>query len=122
MRHRFHALCPYFAMFPESFAETWISRLSKPGDVVLDPFSGRGTTAFQSMLMDRRPIANDINDVAYCITRAKTHAPTLPTVLRRIASLEKNYNRRQWAASARQMTEFFHVAYHKQTLPQVLYL
>ena len=24
MRHRFHALCPYFAMFPESFAEYWI--------------------------------------------------------------------------------------------------
>ena len=29
MRHRLHALCPYFAMFPESFAETWIGQLSK---------------------------------------------------------------------------------------------
>ena len=25
MRHRFHALCPYFAMFPESFAESGLS-------------------------------------------------------------------------------------------------
>ena len=54
MRHRLHALCPYFAMFPESFAETWIDQLSKPGEIVLDPFSGRGTTAFQSMLMGRQ--------------------------------------------------------------------
>ena len=37
MRHRFHALCPYFAMFPESFAENWIKRLTRPKDIVLDP-------------------------------------------------------------------------------------
>ena len=34
MRHRFHSICPYFAMFPESFAETWISNLTKRGDTV----------------------------------------------------------------------------------------
>ena len=26
MRHCFHPLCPYFAMFPEQFAEKWIER------------------------------------------------------------------------------------------------
>src|SRR5260370_33378460 len=71
MRHRFHALCPYFAMFPESFASTWIERLTKPGEVVLDPFSGRGTTAFQALLMRRRAIACDVNDVASWPRRAK---------------------------------------------------
>ena len=40
MRHRFHALCPYFAMFPESFVETWIDRLTKPGDLVLGDDDG----------------------------------------------------------------------------------
>src|SRR5438094_3969623 len=80
MRNRFHSLCPYFAMFPESFAESWIDRVTKPGDVVLDPFSGRGTTAFQSLLMNRRAVASDVNDVAYCLTKAKTCAPTLAAI------------------------------------------
>jgi site-specific DNA-methyltransferase (adenine-specific) len=62
-------------MFPEAFAEAWIERLTKRGDVVLDPFSGRGTTAFQSLLMNRRAVASDVNDVAFCLTKAKTCAP-----------------------------------------------
>lgn len=39
MRHRFYALCPYFAMFPETFAEYWIKRLTKPNEIVLDPLA-----------------------------------------------------------------------------------
>lgn len=122
MRHRFHALCPYFAMFPENFAETWIDRLSAPGDVVLDPFSGRGTTAFQSLLMGRKPIACDVNDVAYCITKAKTSAPELSVVRRRLTILENGYNPKVWATAAKDMPEFFHAAYHPRTCKQLLYL
>ena len=122
MRHRFHAICPYFAMFPESFAEKWISELSRKGDIVLDPFSGRGTTAFQAMLLGRRPIACDVNDVAYCITKAKVQAPTLTSVLRRITILEKQYAKGDWLRVARRQPEFFHVAYSDGTLRQILYL
>jgi hypothetical protein len=122
MRHRFHALCPYFAMFPESFAETWIGALTKPGEVVLDPFSGRGTTAFQAMLMGRRPIACDVNDVAYCITRAKTMAPALAAVRRRLTLLEQGFERAKWSRAATRMSEFFHSCYHRRTLAQILYL
>ena len=60
-RHRFHALCPYFAMFPETFVATWVDRLTRKGDVVLDPFCGRGTAPFQSLLMDRGSVGCDIN-------------------------------------------------------------
>jgi hypothetical protein len=122
MRHRFHALCPYFAMFPESFAETWIERLSKRGEIVLDPFSGRGTTAFQAMVMGRKAIACDINDVAYCITRAKTNAPTISTIRRRLSRLEEGFDKGSWIRKSTSMPEFFKVAYAKTTLAQVLYL
>lgn len=121
MRNRFHSLCPYFAMFPESFAESWIDQLSKPGDIVLDPFSGRGTTAFQAQLMGRKPIACDTNDVAFCVTRAKTQAPTLAAVLRRIDEIENGYKSRTWKRPASEAPEFFHYAYHPKTLPQLLY-
>ncbi len=122
MRHRLHALCPYFAMFPESFAQGWIEKLSKPGEIVLDPFSGRGTTAFQCMLMGRRPIACDVNDVAYCVTRAKTHAPRLDSLRRRITVLERSFQKTEWTEAKASMPEFFRHAYSSETLAQLLHL
>lgn len=122
MRHRFHALCPYFAMFPEAFVETWVDRLSKPGDVILDPFCGRGTTPFQSILMGRDALACDVNPVAYCITRAKTNAPSASVVRRRVTNLRGQFDGRKWAGSAKRLPEFFHYAYSPRTLQQLLYM
>jgi hypothetical protein len=109
-------------MFPESFAEHWIGKLTKPGEIVADPFCGRGTTPFQALLMGRNAIAGDLNPVAYCITKAKTNAPTLAGVLRRLTTLEGGYVPDAWDASAADCPEFFHVAYHPQVLRQLLYL
>jgi hypothetical protein len=122
MRHRFHSLCPYFAMFPETFVQTWVNRLTKPGAVVLDPFCGRGTTPFQSLLMNRRAVAADINPVAYCITRAKTNAPTASAARRRITQLQRRFDSSRWETSRRKLPEFFHYAYRPRTLRQILFL
>jgi hypothetical protein len=122
MRNRFHALCPYFAMFPESFAEDWIGRLTKPGDLVLDPFCGRGTTPFQAMLMGRRAIGNDLNPVAFCLTKAKLGAPLLSSVLRRVGKLERGFDARAWEPRRRTLPPFFQVAFSRSTLRQLLYL
>src|SRR5690348_15629388 len=42
--HALHPMCSYLASFPASLAHAFIGRYSRHGDVVLDPFSGRGTT------------------------------------------------------------------------------
>ena len=122
MRNRFHALCPYFAMFPEGFAEKWIDELTDPGDLVVDPFCGRGTTPFQALLMGRNALAGDINPVAYCLTAAKTQGPALSTVRRRISELESAYEARRWRPRVRSLPEFFNRAYNPRTLSQLLYL
>ncbi len=122
MRHRFHALCPYFAMFPESFAERWICELTAPGDVVLDPFSGRGTTALTAVLLGRRAVACDVNDVAYCLTRAKTSPPPLCRVLQRIDRLADEFDGRKWRTGTEALPDFFQMAFHGRTLQQILCL
>ncbi len=122
MRHRFHAICPYFAMFPESFAEKWIERLTRRGDVVLDLFSGRGTTATCSLLLERKAIASDVNDVAYCLTKAKTNAPTRETALKKVRKLRSEFSSRRFGREAEKLPEFFHHAFHPQTLKQILFL
>ncbi len=122
MRHRFHALCPYFAMFPESFAAGWIERLSEPGDVILDPFSGRGTTPFQALMMGRKAVACDTNPVAYCLTAAKTNAPALEAVKTRLDGLKATFDGRHWRHESDELGEFFRFAFSRKTLNQLVYL
>ena len=122
MRHRFHSICPYFAMFPEAFAEKWIARLTRPGETVLDPFSGRGTTAFQALLMGRQSVACDVNEVAYCVTKAKTNAPILPALRRRITTLERGFDGRVWCHEGDTQGDFFRYAFARKTLQQLVYL
>ena len=122
MRHRFHALCPYFAMFPETFAEKWIRELTRKNQIVLDPFCGRGTTGLTALLLNRRAVSSDINSVAVCVTRAKTQSPSLSSLRRRIAGLSKAYLERDWAEESSSLPEFFHSAYKPSTLAQIVYL
>ncbi len=65
--------------------------LSKPGDIVLDPFCGSGTVLVEAQLANRRAYGADANPLARLIARVKT-APldaegtkrTLNEILRRI--------------------------------------
>ena len=112
-------------MFPETFPERWIDALTKPGDLVLDPFSGRGTTAFQALLMGRQPVANDINPVAYCITKAKVSAPALNLVQARLTFLESAFRSAEPRLSDAALSpnqEFFRTAFSPQTLTHLLFL
>lgn len=124
-RHRFHSLCPYFAMFPEAFVQRWVEQLTAPGDLVADPFSGRGTTAFQSLLDGRRALACDVNPVAYVLTRAKTNAPAQYRVHARLAELEGRYSQAPVPADAAVLApneDFFRLAFAPTTLRQLLFL
>lgn len=127
LRHRFHAICPYFAMFPETFVERWVDTLTEPGDLVADPFSGRGTTALQSLLAGRRALACDVNPVAYVLTRAKTNAPAKARVHDRLGQLAKQYQEDAEPAitetdALAPNEEFFTTAFAAPTLDQLLFL
>lgn len=53
------------AIFPEKLAEDHIITWSNPGDTVLDPFAGSGTTAKMALLNGRKYISIDISE-EYC--------------------------------------------------------
>lgn len=109
-------------MFPETFAEHWIASLTRPGQTVLDPFCGRGTLPFQALLMGRGAIGVDVNDVAYCVTRAKTNAPALTSVQRRLRALEESFDPEIYEPGRKRLPEFFRVAFSANTLRQILHL
>ena len=49
-----------------------INRYSKPGDFVIDPFCGSGTSAIEAMLLGRNAVSVDIDPFARLLIKAKT--------------------------------------------------
>jgi DNA methylase len=122
--HALHALCPYFAMFPPEFARAAILRYTKATELVFDPFSGRGTTLLEAVLLGRRAIAADTNPVAFCVSAAKAKPPRLGTVLVALDALEAEYRdvARQMRRKSAHASPFFSWAYQRETLAQILFL
>lgn len=85
--HSFHPMCSYLASFPAALAHAFIARYSRPGDVVLDPFSGRGTTPLQACAEGRVGIGNDLNPFAHLLTAAKVDPAVRSEAATRLATL-----------------------------------
>ena len=85
--HSFHPMCSYLASFPAGLAHAFIARYTRPGDVVLDPFSGRGTVPLQACAEGRIGAGNDLNPFAHVLTAAKVDPPTRADVRTRLAAL-----------------------------------
>src|SRR5258707_8914409 len=88
-------MCSYLASFPAALAHAFIGRYSRRGDVVLDPFSGRGTTALQACAEGRIGVGNDLNPLAHLLTAAKVEPATPAEAATRLAALRVG-----WAASS----------------------
>ena len=73
--HAFHAICTYLGSLPPTLAHALIARWSRPGDVVLDPFSGRGSVPLQACLERRTGIGVDRNPLAALLTAAVVDPP-----------------------------------------------
>ena len=71
-----HEFYRYPARFSPSFARAVISAFSRPGDLVLDPFVGGGTTVVEARLAGRVGIGADLNALAAFVTRAKATPQT----------------------------------------------
>src|ERR1700686_3152338 len=89
-RNRLHSIGPYFAMFPEQFVRKHVVTHTEPGDVIFDPFAGRGTTILESLLLERYAFGTDLNPVAVCLSNAKADPPTEALVMRRLRELEQD--------------------------------
>jgi site-specific DNA-methyltransferase (adenine-specific) len=93
--HSLHPMCSYLASFPAALTHAFIARYTRPGDVVLDPFSGRGTTPLQACAEGRIGVGNDLNPFAHLLTASKVQPATRGAAVTRLTAL-----RLAWAADA----------------------
>ena len=121
MRHRFHSICPYFAMFPETFVEKHLAASPHDG-IVFDPYCGRGTTVFQALLQGRAAAGADLNPVAVCISGAKGDPRTFSDARARLDELRRGCREPNDEGWQGELDRFFALCFHRETLVQVRYL
>ena len=85
--HSLHEIS-YRACFKPQLPRFFIERLTDEGDLILDPFMGRGTTVLESVLLNRRGTAIDVNPLSGMLLRARVSPPTLAEVEARLDELD----------------------------------
>lgn len=68
----------HFATFPEEIPEMCIKASSRPGDIVLDPFMGAGTTALVAKRFKRRWLGIELNPAYIDIANRRIKAENEP--------------------------------------------
>jgi hypothetical protein len=67
-----HSFYRYPASMSPYLAREAVEQFTKPGEVVLDPFVGGGTTVVEAIAAGRQAIGIDLNPIATFVTEAKT--------------------------------------------------
>src|SRR5688572_13855394 len=112
--HALHEVS-YRACFKAELPRFLIERLTGPGEVVYDPFMGRGTTLLEAALMGRRAPGNDINPLSRLLIRPRLAPPPLDAIARRLGEVD-------WHAAVPHANRDLLVFFHAETLAELLAL
>jgi DNA modification methylase len=105
--HSLHEIS-YRACFKPQLPRFFIERLTHPGDVVYDPFMGRGTTILESALLGRVPMGCDVNPISTIITLPRLNPPSISEISERLKKIDLDRKIQVW--------EDLLVFYHPNTL------
>lgn len=123
---KLHSISSYLAMFCPTLPKYFIDKYSQPNDLVMDSFSGRGTTALVCRESNRQFIGTDLNPYAYVLTKFKI-SPNLKlkNILNRICILENEFeNNREKITKEISFDEYNDLLpfYSKNVLTQLIFL
>jgi hypothetical protein len=78
----------YRACYKAELPNFFITLFSKPGNIIYDPFSGRGTTIIEAALLNRNIIANDINLLSTILSKPRLFIPSLDDIEARLNKIK----------------------------------
>ena len=77
----------YRACFKPQLPKFFIELLTNKGDIVYDPFSGRGTTILEAGLSGRNIISNDISPICNILSKPRFFVPSLENIKKRLLEI-----------------------------------
>jgi hypothetical protein len=108
--HSLHEIS-YRACFKPQLPRFFIERLTAPGDIVYDPFMGRGTTLLEAALLGRVPAGCDINPLSAVLVKPRLNPPLQSEVDRRLREIDFSFDGEIW--------DDLLTFYHPSTLRQI---
>ncbi len=108
--HSLHEIS-YRACFKPQLPRFFITRLTVSGEVVFDPFMGRGTTLLEAALHGRQTLGNDVNPLSRMLLEARLSPPSGAEVDARLNLLSLD--------TPTAPPEGFDVFFHERTLNQI---
>ena len=70
----------YRACYKPQLPRFFIDIFTKEGDVIYDPFAGRGTTLVEAALMGRNIVCNDVNPLSAILTKPRLKIPSIDEI------------------------------------------
>jgi len=114
-------LAPYVGKMKSGMVRVLINLYSKPGEIVLDPFSGSGVVPLEAVLAQRGAWANDLSPYAYVLTRGKLEAPSSEQIaVQQAKELVNMVEDRAQSVDLDSVPEWVREFYHPQTLQEIL--
>lgn len=108
--HSLHEIS-YRACFKPQLPRFFVERFTKPGDVVYDPFMGRGTTIIEAALLGRSPIGCDVNPLSAILAGPRLTPPALQDIRARLDELD--------LSAVDHYPSELEVFYHPETLREI---
>ncbi len=107
----------YRACFKPQLPRLFIDLLTRKGDVVYDPFSGRGTTVIEAGLSGRHVVANDANPLSRTMTEPRFFPPDPAAVAERLIAIPRDSE-----GAAIDLSMFYHPDTEKEIVALRQYL
>lgn len=81
---------PYVGSFSQQLAEWFIRVYSNEKDTILDPFSGRGTVAMQSLWNGRNMVCNDMSPYSNTLCHSVLYTPFMSDVINTLDDIKSH--------------------------------
>ena len=111
---RWAGVGPYYAMFPVNFAFEVIETYTRPGDRILDPFVGRGSSIYAAAAKGRSGCGIEINPVGWVYSSVKLRPTTQGRVLKRLGAIGREA--KEVVVERANLPPFFEWAYSPDVL------
>ncbi|MCD6237063.1 MAG: hypothetical protein J7K13_03820 [Thermoplasmata archaeon] len=126
-----HRLHPYLGKFIPQLVETFLKKFFEPGQLILDPFLGSGTTIIEANLLNMPSVGIELSEFSFLIAKVKTQKYDIKLLEREIIDIlnkTKAFSKRiqtnqkslfeEWDFEP---TDYFKTWYHPRAIKEIYY-